>query len=131
RAHRGGAFNADVLLCRPAMRAGDTANARTLDTGFRVVMVGDLKAKPSGFGAVSGIVTEDGRPKPDIKVELRELKGALVAETKSREDAAYGFERVKVGDYELRCQQYKAAISVRSDENTVMSFDLTPKKDGK
>ena len=45
RTYRGGAFNADALMCRPAMRVGDAPHARTLDTGFRVVIVGDLKAK--------------------------------------------------------------------------------------
>lgn len=45
RAQRGGAFNAEPLLCRPALRWGYVPTFRTLDAGFRAVMGGDLRAK--------------------------------------------------------------------------------------
>src|SRR5207237_1750104 len=43
RSHRGGAFTATPLLSRAAIRLGDAPSSRTVDTGFRVVMVGGLK----------------------------------------------------------------------------------------
>ena len=82
RMFRGGGFPQPHHLGRPATRFRDKADARTLDTGFRVAIAGDLKAAAERAGwrslfngtDLTGWKTLPGQP-GDWKVEGGELVG--------------------------------------------------------
>jgi hypothetical protein len=82
----------------------------TFDDGEKLTMTDSLPLQlidppPPGpaekTGTIKGVVREDDRKQPGLKVILQDAKGGTVAETKTKDDGTYLFAKVPPGMYRI------------------------------